>query len=393
MDAINLDIVDYILNNRGKTIAIEADTGEGKTSLLTYIFAEIYNRTHIEEEYRLKQNADVLRNMGYTNVNAGNHCIYTNFKNKLFIPTKWLNFRHLVKYRLKDMWNYAKWQFKALKCHYKAKTKQIKQSNLNNEDKALLLEDYKYKHLEFEPLKVIKPYSCELKDLRVPNDKTPYKHFEYGSFIGISEAVSEDYNNLEGQYDIPMHKFLKRKRHNLITILLETQKFGRSAKWFRENINVLFFIKKRYNYANGVNDYYCYLYEGSEFIENYGYKHVSPLSNSQLESLKQKGKSVETLEQIKYVKITAKLPISIYDYYDQQEHQFEFVEGLENYQHATWADDDVANNKEEIEKQAQKRRERERAEELVELKQKILDEQYTRKAKLEIEKQLNQHKK
>ena len=127
MDAINLDIVDYILNNRGKTIAIEADTGEGKTSLLTYIFAEIYNRTHIEEEYRLKQNADVLRNMGYTNVNAGNHCIYTNFKNKLFIPTKWLNFRHLVKYRLKDMWNYAKWQFKALKCHYKAKTKQIKQ--------------------------------------------------------------------------------------------------------------------------------------------------------------------------------------------------------------------------------------------------------------------------
>ena len=119
MDAIDFDIVDYVLNHRGQLIGIEADTGEGKTSLLTYILAEIHRRTHKSESARLKANADILRNMGYTKVKAGDHCIYSNYENYLFIPTKWQQFCHLVKYKLKCLPSYIKYKFGRIRGKYR----------------------------------------------------------------------------------------------------------------------------------------------------------------------------------------------------------------------------------------------------------------------------------
>ncbi len=387
MQAENFDIVDYVLTHTGQLIGIEADTGVGKTSLLTYILLEIYNRTKKQEEERLKINADILRNMGYTKVRAGQHCIYTNYENYLFIPTRWQKFCHLAKYKFKTVISFIKYIFKRIFCKYdKLEREIIGNKYLTAEEKELLLEDYKFAPgAEFEPLKAIKPYSCELQDLRVPNAELPYKHFENGSIIAISEKASEDFNNQDGTYDRYMHQFMKKKRHNKITVLMETQKFSRSMKWLRENINTLFYIKKRYNYKHNKIEYYLYLYEGSSMVEKYGINQTAPLTQTELKKIS-KTKIVDDRDKIRYCRVSFKK--DIYKYYNPEEHIEDFLVDLEEYDHSTWDDSEKSKCKQGIQERACVKRERDNVELISSIRKDVLKSELKNKLKIEAQKQL-----
>ena len=354
MKAKEIDIYDFLMQHRTNFIGIDGAKGQGKTSLLTFMQYMLYKFNHNYEEMRLKEDAEALNNMGFTQVKPLPYAFFSSYKNFLYIPTE----KELKRQRF--WFNLKAWIF-----GYKKKITAIDSDNsLLDDEKKLLKEKY-----TLTPLSVKKPFETHLKFLRIPNDEKPFQHFPFGSWIFISEVFSKDLNNVDTdvEFDSYQFEFLQQQRHNGITLIAETQLLSRGTAWAREFIDTQIYIAKRFIYDDHA-ELLCYLYEGETIVKKFGFNHRFPIDELRKNKLQRDGE-LDGEDEIKFIKI--KVPLFIFDYYNSQEHREKFLRKLVNYSTKQWDDSDTANTKEAIEIRADIAWAQEKAEREAKLKKQL----------------------
>ena len=255
MKAKEINIYDFLMSHRNKFIGVDGPKRSGKTRLLTWMQHKLYTLNHTYEKWRLRQDAEALRNMGFKNVKPLPHAIYSNYKNHLCLPTDKQQKRHKIAYNIKAWF-----------LGYKKILAQIQaDKSLTEEEKQILLEKYGY-----TPLTPIKPFKTKVKDFRVPNDEKPYKHFPYGSWLFWSEELSKALNNVDEEvnYDPFMFEALQQQGHNGITIIAETQLLSRTCMWVKEFVDTQIYIVKSF-IKESYSELLCYLYEGENIVKKF----------------------------------------------------------------------------------------------------------------------------
>lgn len=182
--------------------------------------------------------------------------------------------------------------------------------------------------------KQVEPYDVEYDEIRMPNKEKPFQYFPFGSVITISEDIELENDNLsEQKIDKTKLAFLKKKRHGHITLLAETQKLKRVAKWERERIDCLIYVwceredKKLFN-RRIKTTWDVWIYCGNDEVLECGFKHEPPLTDAEWKQYK-KGAKFGGREFIQERTIVFYGDIN--KYYDPLEHEEEFTQGAQKF--------------------------------------------------------------
>ena len=176
----------------------------------------------------------------------------------------------------------------------------------------------------------VEPFDVEYDEIRMPNKEKPFQYFPFGSVIALSENIELDNDNLsEQKIDKTKLDFLKKKRHGHITILAETQKLKRVAKWERERFDCLIYVwrerEDKYFFKRRIKTtWYIWIYCGNDEVLECGFKHEPPLTDAEWKQYK-KGARFGGREYIQEKTIVFYGDIN--EYYNPLEYETGFTKG------------------------------------------------------------------
>ncbi len=307
---------DLISRYRNKSILIDGDKGAGKTSLKTALLAIFYQLNKFTEQRFIRYKLYELIKRGFFRKPYYKGIDILKLNQELYqkgLPTL----------TPEDY------------CNLDIDLNDPPHSIYDTEYSALEL-DKNYNVLE-------ESHDVEFSEVRMPNKKKKFKTFLPYAVIASSEDIDLENNSKEDALDKGKYEWNKKQRHPGYTQLNETQYGETVAKWQRRTVDVLIYIKKRYDKFkwclsnNNPNQtwgeskhrkqiestWLVWLYEGQNLVKTCGYDHKAPLTKKEQELLLTKPTEELLLRaQIKTAKISFKGNINTY--YDSSACEGEF---------------------------------------------------------------------
>lgn len=247
-------------------IGIQGEEGAGKTSLLTALLIVHHQHRNKDKSKLLKRKLKHFNRENQTDVDVPDTFIYTDFDNKV-TPKTWRNY-------------------------------------------------------------------VEFNQIRMPNeDKESFIYFPYGAVIATSESFDIENNKIEksSKLDMERYKFIKKRRHNHITLISETQDLDAGAKWERTKFRTIISAKEcRVYHWFGCSwlpvrkvKWKVWIYHGSKQLVKLAFNDIPPLTKFERKNSIYNGEYRTMIEERE---ITFKG--NIFKYYDSEECEEEFTEGL-----------------------------------------------------------------
>ena len=178
----------------------------------------------------------------------------------------------------------------------------------------------------------------EFVQVRLPNfDDKPFIHFPYGAVIATSESLDVENNKIEksSKLDMGRYVFIKKRRHNNITMISETQDLDSGAKWERTKFRTVINVKQCTVYhlfgcpwlPVVKTKWKIWIYRGSKQLINMSFKDIPPLSKFERKHSIYNGEYRTMIDEREII-----FKGNIFKYYNSEEAEDDFSKGLKSYQ-------------------------------------------------------------
>ena len=177
----------------------------------------------------------------------------------------------------------------------------------------------------------------DFNQVRIPKfDDKPFIYFPYGAVIATSESLDVENNKIEksSKLDMGRYIFIKKRRHNNITMISETQDLDSGAKWERTKFRTIINVKEcEVKHLFGCAwlpvikvKWKIWIYRGSKQLINMAFKDIPPLSKFERKNSIYNGEFRTMIEERIIV-----FKGNIFKYYNSEEAEDDFSKDLTSY--------------------------------------------------------------